>query len=432
MTFGAPWVDRPGRRGQDRVRWSSPAFYVVCLAVTWFVYTAVSFAGRPAAATSAEDGVVTRSWRPGPTRTSRTGIDPMTSPRPTTHCPYCSLQCGMRLSASATLEVEPWEEFPVNQGGMCRKGWTARRAARPPRAAHHAAGPRRDGELEPADLGRGARPHRRPAPRRSAPSTARTPSRVFGGGGLTNEKAYQLGKFARVALRHQADRLQRPLVHVVGGRPRATGRSASTAGCRSRWPTSSRPTYSCWSAATSPRPCRRPSGTSTALRERGGQVVVDRPAAHRRPPTRADALVQPVPGTDLALALGLLHVVIADGHVDEEYVAARTTGFEDVRRSVARVVARAGRAGRPACRRRELRELAAAARRRRQGDGPDRPRRRAARDGSDTVLAWINLALALGQCRHGRTPATAASPARATARAAASTARRPTSCPATG
>ena len=46
-----------------------------------------------------------------------------------THCPYCSLQCGMRVGGTAaggrTPTVEAWEEFPVNEGALCRKGWTA-------------------------------------------------------------------------------------------------------------------------------------------------------------------------------------------------------------------------------------------------------------------------------------------------------------------
>ena len=60
-------------------------------------------------------------------------------------------------------------------------------------------------------------------------------------------------------------------------------------------------------------------------------------AAPRRTATadRADLVLQPVPGTDLALALGLLHLLIAGGHVDETYVAARTTGFEAVRDAAA-------------------------------------------------------------------------------------------------
>ncbi len=44
-----------------------------------------------------------------------------------THCPYCSLQCGMTLEGArrGALEVSPWPEFPVNEGALCRKGWTA-------------------------------------------------------------------------------------------------------------------------------------------------------------------------------------------------------------------------------------------------------------------------------------------------------------------
>ena len=46
--------------------------------------------------------------------------------RADTHCPYCSLQCGMSLERTGrTLEVQPWAEFPVNEGALCRKGWTA-------------------------------------------------------------------------------------------------------------------------------------------------------------------------------------------------------------------------------------------------------------------------------------------------------------------
>ena len=137
-----------------------------------------------------------------------------------------------------------------------------------------------------------------------------------------------------------------------------------------------------------------------ALRERGGRVVVIDP---RRTPTadRADVVVQPVPGTDLALALGVLHLLVANGDVDEEYVAARTSGFDEVRRSVAawwperveRVT------GVPVA---ELRELATLL-----GKAPKvmvLTARGAEQhsQGTDTVLAWINVALALGQCGRER------------------------------
>jgi formate dehydrogenase alpha subunit len=40
------------------------------------------------------------------------------------------------------------------------------------------------------------------------------------------------------------------------------------------------------------------------------------------------------PGTDLALVNGLLHVVVKENLVDEEFVASRTEGFEEVRQAV--------------------------------------------------------------------------------------------------
>ncbi len=42
-----------------------------------------------------------------------------------THCPYCSLQCGLRVVGGRRPEVAEWAEFPVNEGALCRKGWTA-------------------------------------------------------------------------------------------------------------------------------------------------------------------------------------------------------------------------------------------------------------------------------------------------------------------
>ena len=95
-----------------------------------------------------------------------------------THCPYCSLQCGMRLAGVRTPEVGAWEEFPVNRGGLCRKGWTAtgllrhRERLTTPLVRDPATG-----ELAPGHLGRGAGPRRHAAVRAARARTATTPSR---------------------------------------------------------------------------------------------------------------------------------------------------------------------------------------------------------------------------------------------------------------
>ncbi len=111
--------------------------------------------------------------------------------------------------------------------------------------------------------------------------------------------------------------------------------------------------------------------------------------------------LQPLPGTDLPLLLGILHLVIAEGWTDEDYLARRTTGWDDVRRSVsawwpARVAATTG-VSEPALR--EVASILADASPHRGGPGAMVLTGRGAEqhaDGTDTVSAAINLALALG------------------------------------
>lgn len=49
----------------------------------------------------------------------------------------------------------------------------------------------------------------------------------------------------------------------------------------------------------------------------------------------ADWFVQPLPGTDAALALAMMHVIVAEDLVDHEWVAAHTTGYDELRERVA-------------------------------------------------------------------------------------------------
>ncbi|WP_347565542.1 molybdopterin oxidoreductase family protein [Nocardioides sp. IC4_145] len=311
-----------------------------------------------------------------------------------THCPYCSLQCGMTLErVGRALEVQPWPEFPANEGALCRKGWTAtglhghRERLTTPLVRDRATGAlRAAGWDEALDLVAGGLRAVQEAHGRDAVA-------VFGGGGLTNEKAYQLGKLARVALR----------TSQVDYNGRWCMSSAASAGNQAFGIDRGLPfpladveqadvvvLVGSNLAETMPPAARH----LDRLRERGGRVVVVDP---RRTPTadRADVFVQPVPGTDLPIALGLLHLLDAAGAVDEEYVATRTTGYDAVRRSVAawwpERVERVS--GVPAAQLRELADLLA---------GSERVMVLTARgaeqhsQGTATVLAWIDVALALG------------------------------------
>jgi anaerobic selenocysteine-containing dehydrogenase len=70
-------------------------------------------------------------------------------------------------------------------------------------------------------------------------------------------------------------------------------------------------------------------------RERGAKVVVIDPV-RTRTAKLADQWVAIQPGTDGALALGIMHVLIAEQFVDHDYIARATLGFERLSERVAR------------------------------------------------------------------------------------------------
>ncbi|WP_408897692.1 molybdopterin oxidoreductase family protein [Nocardioides sp. R1-1] len=331
----------------------------------------------------------------------------MTAAPTRTHCPYCSLQCGMAITRQGRggIEIGAWEEFPVNEGALCRKGWTAGglRGSRE-RLTTPLVRDRATGELRAADWDEALDlVARRIAVLQAAHGNDAVA--VFGGGGLTNEKAYQLGKFARVALG----------TSQIDYNGRWCMSSAASAGNQAFGVDRGLPfpladveqadvvvLVGSNLAETMPPAARH----LDRLRERGGRLVVVDP---RLTPTaaRADLFLQPVPGTDLALALGVLHLLDAQGLVDEEYVATRTTGFDDVRRAAAawwpeRVERTTGIATD------ELRALVALLAGSAASAGGERGDRRprvmvlTARgaeqhaQGTATVLGWIDVALALG------------------------------------
>ncbi|MEU1127930.1 molybdopterin oxidoreductase family protein [Streptomyces sp. NPDC005899] len=314
-----------------------------------------------------------------------------------THCPYCALQCGMTLrpvTDGTVVEVVERTGFPVNRGALCGKGRTA--------PAVLAAGARltsplvRDtesGGLRPAGwdeaLGRIADGLRGTRAGHGADAVG-----VFGGGGLTNEKAYALGKFARVVLgTSQIDYNGRfCMSSAAAAHQRAFGLDRGLP-----FPLEDIPRTGCVILVGSNLAETMPPALRylTELRENGGRLVVIDPR-RTRTAEQADLHLAPRPGTDLALALGMLHLVVADGRVDEEFVRTRTSGWDEARAGamahwpelVERVT------GVPVPQLREAVDLFCGA-----GSGmvltargPEQQSK-----GTDTVGAWINFALATGR-----------------------------------
>ncbi|MFY1636244.1 molybdopterin oxidoreductase family protein [Solwaraspora sp. WMMB335] len=314
-----------------------------------------------------------------------------------THCPYCSLQCGVRMRPAPPRPpmITP-ADFPTNRGGLCAKGWSA------PELLDHP-----DRLLtplvrtEPTDRRSPLRPASwdealdritgavQASQQRYGPASVG----LFGGGGLTNEKAYQLGKFARVGLRT-------PHIDYNG---RFCMSSSATAGNRAFGIDRGLPfpladiadARAVLVVGGNPADTMPPAMQYfDAGRDAGATHIVADP--RRSATARGASIHLPVaPGTDLALANGLLHIAIRAGYVDRAYVRERTTGFDTVRTAVAgywpdRVERITGVS--EALLQRTVRALATAptamiltARGAEQHS-----------TGTDTTQAYINLALALG------------------------------------
>ncbi|MGW3205193.1 molybdopterin oxidoreductase family protein [Streptomyces sp. NPDC001135] len=311
-----------------------------------------------------------------------------------THCPYCALQCGMNVTPlpQGGVEVTERTDFPVNRGALCGKGRTAAQVLSP---AVRLTSPlvRSGGRLVEASweaaLDRIA--ERLGGTREEYGADALG---VFGGGGLTNEKAYTLGKFARVVLG----------TSQIDYNGRFCMSSAAAAGTKAfgldrglPFPLEDIPKTGCVILVGSNLAETMPPALRffTELRENGGTLIVVDPR-RTRTAEQADLHLAPRPGTDLALALGLLHLVVAEGRTDEEYIRERTTGWEEARAAamahwpeqVERVtgvsVPELREAVRLFCEPESAMVLTAR--------GPEQQSK-----GTDTVGAWINLCLATGR-----------------------------------
>ncbi|MFD7293302.1 molybdopterin oxidoreductase family protein [Streptomyces sp. NPDC059897] len=309
-----------------------------------------------------------------------------------THCPYCALQCGMNVLPGPAVEGRA--DFPVNQGALCGKGQSAASVlSSGVRLTEPLVRSAATGRLEPATweeaLDRVADGLARARAGHGADACG-----VFGGGGLTNEKAYALGKFARIVLgTSQIDYNGRFCMSSAA----AAGQKAFGLDRGLPFPLEDIPRAGCVIlvgsnlAETMPPALRYLS----ELKANGGTLIVIDPR-RTRTADQADLHLAPRPGTDLALALGMLHLVVADGRVDEEYVQGRTRGWEEARSAamahwpeyVERVT------GVPVPRLREAVGMFTRAERAMvlTARGPEQQSK-----GTDTVGAWINLALATGR-----------------------------------
>jgi assimilatory nitrate reductase catalytic subunit len=252
-----------------------------------------------------------------------------------THCCFCGQQCGIQLKVTDNVVTgfEPWYEFPFNRGMLCPKGIKRYlQGAHPDRLV--TAFKRDDSSpsgFTPMGYGE--------AIQRVASEIARIQKQygnaafgVLSGASLTVEKAYLMGKFARVCLKTPYIDYNGRLCMVSAG----AGNKKAFGIDRAANPWSDIPKSELvWISGANVAECA-PITTEYVwqARENGAKIIVVDPRI--TPLARTCDLFLPVkPGRDIALFNGVLHLMIEKGWIDRAFIEQFTVGFDKVAEHVA-------------------------------------------------------------------------------------------------
>ncbi|HEU0140833.1 MAG TPA: molybdopterin oxidoreductase family protein [Bryobacteraceae bacterium] len=244
-----------------------------------------------------------------------------------THCCFCGQQCGIKLKVrdNKVIGFDPWEEFPFNRGMLCPKG-----------VKRYMQNEHPDRLLDP--FIRGDAGFRTATWDEALDLTVRRIQEVqakygpdavavYGGASLTTEKAYLLGKLARVALKTRNIDYNGRLCMVSAGVAYKLAFGIDRA--PNPWSDIPKAQVVFVTGANVAECAPITTNYIWQCRDNGGKLIVADPRL--TPITRNADLYLPVrPGTDLALLLGMLHVIFRDGLAKREFLEQHTTGWEAV------------------------------------------------------------------------------------------------------
>ncbi|WP_078546414.1 formate dehydrogenase subunit alpha [Litchfieldia alkalitelluris] len=252
----------------------------------------------------------------------------------TTHCCYCGMQCGMHIrvneKSGKVVGVEPRYDWPVTKGKMCPKGVTAYQTV-----------DHKERILKPLIKKNGkfvessweeALDVIESNYKRLQKEYGKDSLSVFGGVSMTNEKCYLVGKYARVALgtKYIDYNGRFCMSSAAGGALKTLGIDRG-----STLPWTELEHSDCFFIAGSNTAECHPTSIQWfwKAKDKGAKLIVADP---RETPTArvADVHLDLKPGTDSALANGILHLLIREGYVDNQYVSERCNNFEELKESV--------------------------------------------------------------------------------------------------
>jgi assimilatory nitrate reductase catalytic subunit len=257
-----------------------------------------------------------------------TGVEPDNLVK--THCCFCGQQCGIQLKVkdNEVIGFEPWEEFPFNRGMLCPKGVKRYLQGSHPDRLLHAY------QRDPAsESGFRALPYDQAIAlvaseiQRIQSSYGNDAFGVLTGASLTTEKAYLIGKFARMCLKTANIDYNGRLCMVSAGA--ANKKAFGIDRAANPWSDILKAQV-VWISGANIAECA-PITTNYVwqAREYGAKIIVVDPRI--TPIARTCDLFLPVkPGRDIALFNGILHLMIENDWLDHAFIEQRTVGFEAV------------------------------------------------------------------------------------------------------
>ncbi|AUZ25177.1 nitrite reductase [Bacillus subtilis] len=247
-----------------------------------------------------------------------------------TQCPFCSMQCKMQLVEQTIVTRKKYTAIgidnPTTQGRLCMKGMNAHQhALNSSRITQPLL--KKNGEFMPVSWEE-ALNHIKDRVTMIQAEHGHDAMAVYGSASITNEEAYLLGKFARVGL-------QTKYIDYNGRL------------CMSAAATAANQTFGADRGLTNPLsdiPHTRViilAGTNIAecqptimpyfekAKENGAYIIAIDP---RETATTkiADLHLKIKPGTDAALANGLVKIIIDEQLINEDFIRSRTSGFEEL------------------------------------------------------------------------------------------------------
>ncbi|SPU14616.1 assimilatory nitrate reductase catalytic subunit [Bacillus subtilis] len=248
-----------------------------------------------------------------------------------TQCPFCSMQCKMQLVEQTIVTRKKYTAIgidnPTTQGRLCIKGMNAHQhALNSSRITRPLL--KKNGEFMPVSWEE-ALNHIKDQVTMIQTEHGHDAMAVYGSASITNEEAYLLGKFARVGL-------QTKYIDYNGRL------------CMSAAATAANQTFGADRGLTNPLsdiPHTRViilAGTNIAecqptimpyfekAKENGAYFIAIDP---RETATTkiADLHLKIKPGTDAALANGLVKIIIDEQLINEDFIQSRTNGFEELK-----------------------------------------------------------------------------------------------------